>query len=122
MAQQGGDVAVGEAEPDRVGDLQQAFAAIAVVERVGILAEGGGHRLHEEPVGQRGGGHGKPRLAIRYSYVSSCNVLDSLPCQECARVPRGTTPGKSCSRPPPRSSRSRGSGLPVSRRSLPRRG
>ena len=41
LAQQRRDVVVGQGKPDRVGDLQQAFAAEAVIERVGVLQKGG---------------------------------------------------------------------------------
>src|SRR5262245_65194608 len=84
MAQQRGDVGVGEREPDRVGDAQQRLAvAEALVERIGVVAKGGRHRLEEEIVGQRGRArelaHGNAPCATRYNTVSSCIVVDFPP-------------------------------------------
>ena len=59
MAQHRRHLGVAEGEPDRVGDAQQRRGpAEALVERVGVFAEGGLHRLEEEIVGHGRGGRG----------------------------------------------------------------
>src|SRR5258708_7404790 len=94
---------------------QRRGTAEALVVGIGVLAEGGRHRFDEEPVGQAGRAHGNLASAIRYDTVSSCNVLESMSCQECAPVLPATRHGKSCSRQPPRCSRSTASARPASK-------